>query len=66
MASLNQDMDLETFTEGAKAQAPLIETGAALPLGSMTRERWETLAAQLVELKVLDKAPATAECFVNP
>jgi NitT/TauT family transport system substrate-binding protein len=66
MGTLNKDMDVEAFAEGAKAQAPLIEPPAGQALGAMTKERWETLAGQLVELKVIDKAPAVAECFVNP
>jgi NitT/TauT family transport system substrate-binding protein len=66
MGALNKDMDPQTFAEGAMAQAPLIETGADRPLGAMTRERWETLASQLVELKVIDKAPPAEACFVNP
>ena len=66
MAALNKDMDMEAFAEGAKAQAPLIEPAAGQPLGAMTRERWDTLAAQLIDLKVLDKAPPADDCFVNP
>jgi len=66
MGSLNKDMDAEAFAEGAKAQAPLIEPPAGQVLGGMTKERWDTLAAQLVELKVIEKAPAAAECFLNP
>ena len=33
-------------------------------LGTMTSERWQTLAKQLVELKVIDRAPPAEECFV--
>ncbi len=68
MAALNKDMDPQTFAEGAKAQAPLIETAEARGerLGTMTRDRWETLGRQLVELGVIDRAPAPEACFVNP
>jgi NitT/TauT family transport system substrate-binding protein len=66
MGALNKDMDAEAFTEGAKAQATLIEPPAGQTLGAMTKERWDTLAGQLVDLKVIEKAPAAAECFVNP
>jgi len=65
MGNLNSDMDATTFAAAAQAQKPLIETGQT-PLGSMTAQRWETLANQLVELKVIDHAPPTADCFADP
>lgn len=67
MQSLNKTMDPRTFAESAAAQEPLIETDETrrLGLGTMTAERWESLARQLVELKVVDKAPAAAECFTQ-
>jgi NitT/TauT family transport system substrate-binding protein len=52
----------EVFAEVAAAQKPLIET-AGTPLGSMTRERWETLIAQLKELGDIQKTPGASECF---
>lgn len=54
MAKLNKAMDAETFTAAAAAQKPLVEEGGKI--GAMTKERWETLAQQLVELKIIDKA----------
>jgi NitT/TauT family transport system substrate-binding protein len=54
MGKLNKAMDVETFAAAAAAQKPLIEEGGKI--GAMTRERWETLAKQLVDLKIIDKA----------
>ena len=67
LARLNPAMDAASMTEAAVAQGPLIETAATKQagLGTMERSRWETLARQLVELGVVDKAPATDELFVN-
>jgi NitT/TauT family transport system substrate-binding protein len=67
MQSLNKTMDARTFADSAAAQRPLI-TGdnAAVPkLGSMTRDRWQTLIQQLTELKVIEKAPPAEECFAD-
>ena len=68
MSELNTDMDLDTFTRGAAAQKPLIETEETktLGLGAMTAERWTTLAGQLVDLGVIKDAPPAAQCFVDP
>ena len=60
MHSLNPSMELTSFAEIAEAQKPLLE---AQPLGKMTAERWSTLAAQLLELGDIPKAPAAEECF---
>jgi NitT/TauT family transport system substrate-binding protein len=67
MQSLNKTMDPRTFTESAEAQKPLIETEETkrLGLGAMTKERWQTLAQQLADLKVIDKALPAEECFVT-
>lgn len=64
MAKRNTEMDPETFKQAAEAQKPLIDTGSA-PLGIMTAERWNQLAQQLVQLKVIDTAPPAEQCFVN-
>jgi NitT/TauT family transport system substrate-binding protein len=68
MKSLNPTMDDKTLAESAEAQKPLIETAETQTngLGSMTQARWDELAKQLVDLKVIDKAPDTASCFMNP
>jgi NitT/TauT family transport system substrate-binding protein len=67
MSGLNSDMAPEVFAEGAAAQVPLIETDETrrAGLGTMTRERWQTLAQQLLDLKVIDKALPPEECFVD-
>ncbi|WP_437730794.1 ABC transporter substrate-binding protein [Sorangium sp. So ce1335] len=66
MAKLNTSMDAETFVAAAEAQRPLIETAEVKEkgLGVMTRERWETLAKQLVDLGVLEKSPPIDELLV--
>ncbi|OJT24581.1 ABC transporter substrate-binding protein [Archangium sp. Cb G35] len=67
MAKLNTTLDAETFAAAAQAQKPLIETEETRTrgLGSMSRERWETLGRQLVELGLIEKAPAVDE-FLLP
>ncbi|HYO58533.1 ABC transporter substrate-binding protein [Archangium sp.] len=67
MAKLNTTMDAETFAAAAQAQKPLIETEEtrARGLGTMSRERWETLGRQLVELGLIEKAPPVDE-FLLP
>ncbi|WP_233261714.1 ABC transporter substrate-binding protein [Vitiosangium sp. GDMCC 1.1324] len=59
MGKLNPTMDAETFAAAAQAQKPLIETEEtkAKGLGTMSRERWETLGRQLVELGLIEQAP---------
>ncbi len=54
MGRLNRSMAPEVFMAAAAAQKPLIE---AAPLGAMSKERWETLGKQLVEIGVLTRAP---------
>jgi NitT/TauT family transport system substrate-binding protein len=67
MRTINRTMDARTFADSAAAQKPLIETGDALRsgLGVMTAERWRTLAQQLTDLKVIEKAPSAEECFAE-
>jgi NitT/TauT family transport system substrate-binding protein len=68
MEKLNSEMDPQTFTEAAAAQKPLIETEQAKKtvLGAMAPERWNELAHQLVDLKVIDTAPPPEQCFIDP
>jgi NitT/TauT family transport system substrate-binding protein len=69
MAKINTQMDLPTFAAAAEAQEPLVENEYTERhgLGTMSRERWETLAGQLADLKVISKRPAdVGECFLNP
>jgi NitT/TauT family transport system substrate-binding protein len=67
MGRLNKDMDAETFTAAAEAQKPLIENEETKKsgLGSMTTQRWESLAKQLVDLKVIDKTIPAKDCFTS-
>jgi NitT/TauT family transport system substrate-binding protein len=60
MHALNQSMELASFAEIAEAQKALVE---ASPIGTMTAERWDTLAAQLKEIGDIEKAPPASECF---
>jgi NitT/TauT family transport system substrate-binding protein len=68
MHDLNPDMDPQTFTEAAQAEKPLIETDHTriAGLGTMTLDRWNTLAAQLVDLGVIDSSVTAGSCFINP
>ncbi len=67
MGKLNTSMDAETFTAAAQAQLPLVENEEtrARGLGTMSRERWATLGAQLVELGLIEKVPPL-EDFLLP
>jgi NitT/TauT family transport system substrate-binding protein len=63
MQKLNPSMDAETFAAAAAAEKPLTESAdtKAHGLGSMTRERWETLGKQLVDIGIVDSAPPVDE-----
>jgi NitT/TauT family transport system substrate-binding protein len=65
MAQLNPTMDAEVFAQVAKAQEPLIDTDATRRdgLGTMSRERWETLISQLKELGDIPQTLPAEECF---
>jgi NitT/TauT family transport system substrate-binding protein len=65
MNQLNPSMAPEAFAEVAEAQKPFIETDETrrTGLGSMTKERWETLIAQLKDLGDIQKAPGAEECY---
>jgi NitT/TauT family transport system substrate-binding protein len=67
MGRLNPTMTAETFALAAEAQRPLIEndTTRRLGLGAMEQQRWETLAQQLVELKIIDQAPTVTSEWVQ-
>ena len=66
LARLNPSMDAATLEAAVDAERPLIATEQTkqLGLGSMSTERWATLARQLEELKLIDRAPPPAELFV--
>jgi NitT/TauT family transport system substrate-binding protein len=68
MGKLNPDMDAATFAAAAAAQKPFIDTDPThKTVGMMTHDRWDQLARTLVDLKVIDKAPADVDaCFANP
>lgn len=65
MGKLNGEMDAETFRQGAAAQQPLIEDAFAKAhgIGTMSLERWATLAKQLRELGLLDRDVDPSSCF---
>ena len=67
MNALNPSMPPTVFAEAAEAQKPLIETEETKRngLGSMTKERWETLIAQLKDLGDIPVAMPADECFRN-
>jgi NitT/TauT family transport system substrate-binding protein len=67
LGRLNPSMDAETLAAAAEAQKPLIETDLTKRegLGTMTNERWHTLATQLADLKVIETPPPTAELFMQ-
>jgi NitT/TauT family transport system substrate-binding protein len=67
MNQLNPSMAPEVFAEVAEAQKPFIETDETRGsgLGSMTKERWQTLIAQLKELGDIQQAPAAEDCYRN-
>lgn len=64
MNKLNPTMDLDTFNKGAELQKNLIQP-KNVKLGSMTKERWAELSKQLLDLKLIDKAIESTECFKN-
>jgi NitT/TauT family transport system substrate-binding protein len=65
MNQLNPSMAPDVFAEVADAQRPFIETDETRRngLGSMTKDRWETLIAQLKELGDIQKVPAAEDCY---
>lgn len=67
MNKLNPAMDLATFAESAEAQTPLIrpQGDGSSELGMMTKERWQTLASQLLNLKLIKELPKTDTLFQN-
>jgi NitT/TauT family transport system substrate-binding protein len=66
MERLNPSMDPETFAAAAAAERPLIESEDTRGhgLGSMTRDRWETLGHQLADLGVVGRAPPVEDYFL--
>jgi NitT/TauT family transport system substrate-binding protein len=62
MHALNPTVAVESFAQSAEAQKVLIE---ANPLGTMTKERWDTLAGQLKELGDIPAGLAVDQAFRN-
>ena len=67
MQKLNPSMDAETFAAIAQKEREFIETRETRKqgLGSMSAARWETLSQQLVEIGLIQKAPASDRLFWN-
>lgn len=65
MNKLNPSMTLETFRESGKAQIPLIKPTPTFSVGSMTQERWKTLAQQLKELGLIKTVQNPENYFIN-
>jgi NitT/TauT family transport system substrate-binding protein len=65
MNQLNPSMSPDVFAEVAEAQKPLIETEETRRngLGSMSKQRWETLIAQLSGLGDIRKPLDAGECY---
>jgi NitT/TauT family transport system substrate-binding protein len=65
LAKLNSALDAATLSAAAEAQRPLIENEHTeqFGLGSMLQARWQTLADQLLELKLLDKPVSASDSF---
>ncbi len=67
MHELNPSMDEATFAEVAEAQKPFIEDDDTKQdgLGTMNKQRWETLIGQLKDLGDIPMAIPAEDCFRN-
>jgi NitT/TauT family transport system substrate-binding protein len=67
IAHLNPAMNAQVLEAAAEAQRPLIETDVSKHegIGAMRPERWETLAKQLLDLKMVDSQAPASELFVS-
>jgi len=65
MLELNKAMSAQTFAQSAQAQQALIKTSATQRVGEMTLERWQTLADQLLDIKVIQQPVAVDDLFVS-
>jgi len=65
MLALNKAMSAQTFAQSAQAQQQLIKTSTTQKIGEMSLERWQTLADQLLEIKVISRAVAVSDLFVD-
>lgn len=66
MQKLNSSLDLATFDEGAREQAPYIESGdtSKLGLGAMTEARWKKLYEQLQSIGLAKPGMKASDFFV--
>jgi len=64
MGKLNTSMDAETFRAVSAEQKPLIDDGKT-KLGAMTRDRWDTLAKQLLDLGIIKVLPPTDDYLIT-
>jgi NitT/TauT family transport system substrate-binding protein len=67
LGKLNSALDAAALSAAADAQKPLIENDDAKHngLGSMQLARWQALADQLLDLKVVSKAANAADLFAT-
>ncbi|MCB1690999.1 MAG: ABC transporter substrate-binding protein [Halioglobus sp.] len=65
MLALNRAMSAETFAQSAEAQRALIKTAETGRVGEMTQARWQTLADQLLEIRVVREPVSVADVFVD-
>jgi len=65
MLELNKAMSAQTFAQSAQAQQALIRTSATQRVGEMTLDRWQTLADQLLDIKVIQQPVPVGDLFVN-
>jgi NitT/TauT family transport system substrate-binding protein len=68
LGKLNSALDAATLAAAAEAQKVLVENDDSKRdgLGAMQRARWQTLADQLLDLKIIDKPANVDELFVKP
>jgi NitT/TauT family transport system substrate-binding protein len=65
MLELNKAMSAQTFAQSAQAQQALIKTSATQLVGEMTLDRWQTLADQLLDIKVIQQPVPVGDLFVS-
>jgi NitT/TauT family transport system substrate-binding protein len=65
MLTLNKAMSAQTFEQSAQAQRALIRTSTTERVGEMTWERWQALADQLLDIKVIQQPVAVGDLFVS-
>ena len=67
LGKLNSSLDAGTLGAAADAQKPLIENEDSKRggLGSMQSARWQTLAQQLLELKIVEQPAKAGDLFVD-